>query len=647
MSWLQTLSETYDKAQENHAQEDQTPLLPISHSTQNAQIELIIDEQATCYGAKVVQDEETLIPVTEDSASRSGAAKFPHPLCDKLEYLTPHLDEYLKKKKGSAEKFAVYLEQLSAWCDSPYTDPKICVIREYLKRDTLLEDLFSYGVLKKEADGKLMLKWTGEKDEKPDIFKCTATPDAAFVRFRVTGTDSSVPAVWEDTALQEKFTNYYKSTLQEKGLCYGSGAEEALTEKHGKKLRNTGDSAKLISANDSSGFTFRGRFTTSEQAATVGYETSQKAHNALRWLVARQGAVYGTKTVLLFATNGMDMPHVMENTLNFACEDELPETAQEVGRRFANAFGGYGQQYALNPEDKFALLVLSAATTGRMSMNYYREFAGTQRLDLMKRVESWHLHCAWRQLFKNPSGQLVRYMGAPSPRDIANIAFGTEQGNFVKADAKVVGQTVLRLLPCISEGAKIPKDIVRACVRRATMPQNYSKNNWLRVLTTACSMEKKYLFDYDREMYQQIFDEEEIQKHSKEEWVMGLKTDCTDLSYTCGRLLAMGDYLERQTYSSEEKKGRTTNAMRYYTQFVQNPCRTWGLIQKKLAVYINKAPYGSDNFAVRMMNGIYNSIDPDAFAAARNLDGKMALGFGAQREFIYTKKETTETEKGE
>ena len=49
-----------------------------------------------------------------------------------------------------------------------------------------------------------------------------------------------------------------------------------------KKIRNEGDGAKLISANDSQNFTYRGRFTSKEEAFAVGNETSQKAHNALK-----------------------------------------------------------------------------------------------------------------------------------------------------------------------------------------------------------------------------------------------------------------------------------------------------------------------------------------------------------------------------
>jgi CRISPR-associated protein Csd1 len=46
-------------------------------------------------------------------------------------------------------------------------------------------------------------------------------------------------------------------------------------------------------------FTYRGRFKTKDkdsgynEAMSIGYETSQKIHNALKWIIRRQGYVRG------------------------------------------------------------------------------------------------------------------------------------------------------------------------------------------------------------------------------------------------------------------------------------------------------------------------------------------------------------------
>ena len=53
-----------------------------------------------------------------------------------------------------------------------------------------------------------------------------------------------------------------------------------ISELSPKKIRNSGDGAKLISSNDDKGFTFRGRFDLPSEAACVGRVTTEKAHNA-------------------------------------------------------------------------------------------------------------------------------------------------------------------------------------------------------------------------------------------------------------------------------------------------------------------------------------------------------------------------------
>ena len=77
MSWLLHLYETYEanlkyvgKIEKKRDDREYT-LLPVSHTTQNAHIEVIIDEDGDFLDAKVLDGESTLIPCTEESASRA------------------------------------------------------------------------------------------------------------------------------------------------------------------------------------------------------------------------------------------------------------------------------------------------------------------------------------------------------------------------------------------------------------------------------------------------------------------------------------------------------------------------------------------------------------------------------------------------
>ena len=82
LGWIQMLEKTYDACEAivgKKVNEDPI-LLPISHSTANAQIEVTIDLKGKFMPAlsgiipKDGEDKITIIPVTEDSASRSNGA---------------------------------------------------------------------------------------------------------------------------------------------------------------------------------------------------------------------------------------------------------------------------------------------------------------------------------------------------------------------------------------------------------------------------------------------------------------------------------------------------------------------------------------------------------------------------------------------
>lgn len=81
MSWIQKLYETYEQCK-GHEPSGSARLMPISHTPQQAHVEITLDADGNFKGARIVQKEETIIPATEKSAGRSGSACAPHALCD-------------------------------------------------------------------------------------------------------------------------------------------------------------------------------------------------------------------------------------------------------------------------------------------------------------------------------------------------------------------------------------------------------------------------------------------------------------------------------------------------------------------------------------------------------------------------------------
>ncbi|MCK4564063.1 MAG: type I-C CRISPR-associated protein Cas8c/Csd1, partial [Verrucomicrobia bacterium] len=77
MSWIDKLYRTYESNVEavEISGGDDALLLPICHSTQNAQIEITIDDNGCFRRAMVIPktDASTVVPCSEKSASRAGS----------------------------------------------------------------------------------------------------------------------------------------------------------------------------------------------------------------------------------------------------------------------------------------------------------------------------------------------------------------------------------------------------------------------------------------------------------------------------------------------------------------------------------------------------------------------------------------------
>ena len=283
MSWVNELIDLYEINRDKigvieYRGENPYVLLPPFHTTVTAQITVTIDQDGNFVTAQQVDsnDKFTIIPITEKSGSRT-AGKEPHPLCDNLKYLAGDYAKYYEED-GSCHE--LYISQLKEWAESEYCHEKVKAIYSYLKKGTLIFDLVAHRILKLNEQNQL--------DEQENI---QGIPQAkAFVRFIVRSSNADFSELkpdecWKDKTLQDCYINYVRSQEKEKELCYLTGNIEAVSYLHSKKIRNEGDGAKLISANDSQNFTYRGRFASKEEAFAIGHESSQKVHNALKWII--------------------------------------------------------------------------------------------------------------------------------------------------------------------------------------------------------------------------------------------------------------------------------------------------------------------------------------------------------------------------
>lgn len=596
MGLLQRAIETYDAsaALAGVYREGHEPLAPISHITANAHIEIRLNEQGKFRGARLLTKEEgrTVIPVTEDSGGRTNKLAA-HPLCDQIKYVAP----------DNEEAHELYLRELCAWEESAYSHPILSAVRAYVESETIIADLINCGVIKEKA-----------RHEDKTI--------KLLIRWRVDGCEQEEPACWKNKRLFSLYQEYYYGVICDRGqaLCMVSGKEDLIATKHPCGIISNPYMAKLISANDGSGFTYRGRFLDERQAATVGYIASQKAHNALRWLAADQGVREGasTRTFLCWNPEGKTIPRPMRRVRS--AEAEPVRKPSEYKKQLQGTLLSFRKDHQLKDTDRAVLVSLDAATTGRLAVTYYNEIGlGT----FLRRMEDWDGHCCWY------AGKLG--IQAMSLLDIVDCAFGVERKNFLETDEGIRGQHLQRLLHCKMDGGIFPLDILRALTQRASSPLGYEKANWRRILRTACAALQKYRYDTK-------------QGGNEMAWALDKK----NRSFQYGRLLAAMERLE-EDYYSKTQEGRQTNAIKYMSEFKRRPFAVFERVNQHLQLaYLGRVePWQAARYKrlVGEIIGILREFPEEELN--RPLEDIYLMGYELQRNAFFTKNQTDDNKEEE
>lgn len=275
-----------------------------------------------------------------------------------------------------------------------------------------------------------------------------------------------------------------------------------------------------------------------------------------------------------------------------------------------------GWQDKLPAEDDIVIASFDAATTGRLSITYYNELKGS---DFLNRLAFWKEHCYW-------SSGKFGYQ-SPSIWEIVKCAFGTEQNGKLSVDDRVMCEQAQRLLHSVIDQAPIPQDIVHALMHRASMPLAYdTKSNRIKILYNACAV---------------IYAYRTVTK--KEEWEMALEKDKKDRSYQFGRLLAVMEKAERDTYDRDEK--REPNAIRMQSVFCERPMYAARIIRDSLNPYFAKLSPGMRIYYNNLIGEIFGHLSEfDEKSLNRQLEDSYLLGYYLQRSELYTKKESNNEE---
>ena len=647
MSWMQKLYRTYESILEQWVTDDAEPLTPVGHTIQNAHIVIVINGQGNFQTACVMPPKTAiLLPATESSENRtSGEA--PHPLADKIQYVAKDYADYGGEKKAY---FEGYLKQLKAWCESPFAHPKVQAVLHYVAKGRVVADLVEAGIFPLDSDGKVLNKWETEGDAPPIFSVLPKTKGeiefgSALVCWQVEIAGDVHSQTWTDKTIQRSWADYAASEKAEKGFCLVQGEETVISTMHPAKLRHTGDKAKLISSNDTAGYTFRGRFATAEEAASVSADVSAKAHSALRWLISRQGIRNGDQVTVAWAISGKPIPSPMkdisaeldwadmdnwdisavENPDEIAAQrlsentEPSPDWSVNIGRAAAQIIKKklHGYQAELKDHEQISLIMLDSATPGRMALTYYQEFLPA---DYFANLDAWIDDFSWYQRYsiEVPNGKKTdkrtqwRFV-PPSPYSIAEAVYGKSLSDTLKK------QLYARLLPVIAGGTSvpIPEDLVQKSCQAACNPNGCENWEWQRNIGVACALYKGW-----RARHHDL--------SQRRTYPMSLDTQNRSRDYLYGRLLAVAENTESYAlYLAGEK--RATTAERYMQRFAEHPFATWRNIELALKPYQERLRNNGKDTGAQAIGEIMELFATDDFTCDDKLSGEFLLGYHCQK----------------
>ena len=604
-------------------------LLPIFHTNKRSNngkdiIEVVLDEDGKFVRATYLEKNEMIIfPVTEDSISRSSGSA-PHPLADELSYVTSTFSEIKNKD---------YLSGLQRWVEFNKSNdkfPHLANIYSYLQKGTLIEDIVQS--IYPKANYKIQEKII----EIEGLEKPTSLSPKDFITFKIEtlGKDISIS---KTTEVHQNFIDYMNEYLLYKpqSLCNISGEMTYCSRKHRGLMGNS----KLISVSNKKE-TYYGRFKDGDEIIEIGYVSSQKIHNMLKYLLENSQTAQNldaTASIVVWPSEGVDefdLNIVGQETFDWFGEEAAIRKDYTISSKESQVITDYIKGKLSNQESDLVadfeesylfVLIVDKVSNGRISIKYFRALFQS---DLAQRVSDWYATTNWQYGY----GQYQR-IKSPSLAQIATVT----HGNYDKGTKQIVlrkdslkKKTMERLLPCIVDGKKLPVDIIQKMLTNVSNRLSYHEG-WPTLLSTACSMIKKYKWDYYNEEVTSDMDERTQSKN-----------------YIYGELIAVLEAIE----TSATDTARITNAEKYWSIFMQSPGATYTKIHEKVRPYLNRLKrdqktrglYTNYNKRLEELSIQLDKLSLSESERNKKLNEDFILGYYAQRKNLYTKKITQEEE---
>ena len=664
MSWLAKLYETYEAV--SNIDELNESLEPYFHKNEQCHVEIVLDEEGNFIRAESLvhevnyrhqtywKGEDTVIPITPKSLTGRTRGAAPYPLAEQIQYVAKDYPDFGGAKESY---FKEYFKLLNSWSLSEFTHFKVNAVAKYVAKGAVIRDLLKAGILfsyMNDAQKTLTTNWSKQgpceesskkKLPKPPLLNAVNKNEQGNVkiRWRVQRPGDADELTWNDPVLVKKWQDFQVDQNKENGLCQILGKKSFIASNHPKGIIPKANDAKLISVpSDESYLTFKGRFTNADQPCALSFEVSQKAHNVLRWLIARQGYHNNEQVFVTWAVSGKSVPDplgdiwaVLGEDINIPAETEENEGAEvdhtiDIGQSFALRLNKYIAGYLtdIQPTESIVVLGLDAATKGRMGITYYRELLASE---FLKRLEDWHTQFAWPQrhtveiVNEKDGKELIKKtiwsVSSPVPQSIAEAAYG----DILKSNAGLKKSLLERIMPCIVDGRPFPRDVLMASARRASNPMSYKNDKkwlWERNLGITCALYKGF--------YQRHPDNKQ-----RRGYAMTLEESNDSRDYLYGRLLAIAERIEEIALNVAGEKARPTTAQRLMQRFADHPFSTWRNIELALQPYMQRLQSSRAPFLHKRKKELdtvlcaLSSVDDST--RDKPLTGEFLLGYHCQR----------------
>lgn len=629
MDFFTSLLNAYEKAEEiglvDQRTGDNDPvLLPLYHtslkSNGNNIILIKLNKDGTFYKAEFMPDNQSIIfPVTSDSVARSGSNPAPHPLVDKLSYYVQEVSQ------SQYEEFHNQLANWVCFCKEDEVKDYLEKIQRFILRADFLNIVLNslFGESYQRENLKVTYQDSNEKSKTIDLSAC-------FIEFSIVQfhgfKDESVTTYKE---LHQSFISFVRAFQDNMGVCNISGRNETITNKHRGLMGN----AKIISVSNK-GEAYKGRFKEREDVFSVGYETSEKIHLMIKYLLENNNSStwLGSSQYLinwfsddLANKSQLDIVKPEFDSLFEDEDDDIEERHQlirpnaenqEIGSSFIKGRKLFGN------DATYYIAILNKTSNGRIALKYFRQLQVSQ---LLKNLENWQDIYSWEARTK--SG--IYKQKTSNFNEIINAAYGVDRGRYLELDNDSFrSDQYQQLVTALIDGKSIPNTIVKKLEANIKHRQNYPKC-WHSLQQVSLAVLHK---QYGRE-FNPMVDHEN-----------------TNRSYLFGRLLAIFELMEAHRYRIEGgNQERITNAERYWNAYTSQPAKLMMNLANKIKPYEETVKLNS--------RGIYNKLEKEREEIISllsplmtnkyindPLDYQFIFGYYSEKQYFYTKKEKNESE---